>query len=375
MKYYIIAGEASGDLHASNLMKALRSIDERANFRCWGGDLMEKQGGTIVKHYRDLAFMGFLEVIVNLLTILKNLRLCRHDILEFQPDVVILVDYPGFNLRIAKFVHLQGFKVFYYISPQVWAWKASRVNIIKKYVDQMFVILPFEKEFFDEHNYPVDFVGHPLLDIITEDREFPTKTDFLKRNSLNSRPIIALLPGSRKQEIKLVLKIMLSAVPSFKTFQFVIAGTNTIGEAFYRRISRKMEVKIVMNQTYDLLKHSYAAIVTSGTATLETALLGVPQIVCYKGTRISYILAKELIKVPYISLVNLIMKREIVKEIIQDRFTPTRLNFELKTILEDEAVRNRIIFTYQHMKDRLGGPGASQRTASLMIQYLQNSEV
>jgi lipid-A-disaccharide synthase len=375
MKYYIIAGEASGDLHAANLIKELKKLDSESVFRCWGGDLMEQQGATLVRHYRDLAFMGFLEVVANLLSILGNLRYCKRDILEFQPDVIILVDYPGFNLRIARFAKKHHLKVFYYISPQIWAWRTSRVNLIKKYINQMFVILPFEKEFYQEYSCEVDYVGHPLLDVITEDRKYSEKKDFIASHKLNTRPIVALLPGSRKQEIKIMLKTMLTMVPAFKTFQFVVAGTTSIGDPFYRKMTRRYDVKIVYNQTYDLLKHSYAALVTSGTATLEAGLLGVPQVVCYKGSRISYIFAKELIKVPYISLVNLIMKREVVKELIQDRLTETRLTYELKNILDDDAVRNRIIFSYENMRERLGGKGASARTASLMIQYLRNIDV
>ncbi len=375
MKYYIIAGEASGDLHASNLMKELKKLDHEAIFHCWGGDLMEKEGAQLIRHYRDLAFMGFMEVVSNLGAILNNIRFCKKDILAFQPDVLILVDYPGFNLRIARFAKRQKMQVYYYISPQLWAWRPARVKIIRETINRMFVILPFEKEFYKKFNYEVDWVGHPLLDVINEDLQIPDKKVFLEKNHLTNSPVIALLPGSREQEIQNILRIMVSVLPDFKQYQFVIAGASSLKEDFYRKICPDQNVKIVFNQTYDLLKHSDAAIVTSGTATLETALIGTPQVVCYKGYKLSYMIARKIVKVPYISLVNLIMQKESVKELIQDRLTEINLASELKKLLEDPANRNRIIQEYREMKEKLGGKGASARTANLMIQYLKKIEV
>jgi lipid-A-disaccharide synthase len=375
MKYYIIAGEASGDLHASNLMRELKKLDPKAVFRCWGGDLMEREGAQLVRHYRDLAFMGFLEVVSNIGAILNNFRFCKKDILDFQPDVIILVDYPGFNLRIARFASRKKIKVFYYISPQLWAWRSSRVKIIRKTIDRMFVILPFEKEFYDKFNYTVDWVGHPLLDVINEDLRIPDKNTFTVDNHLDDRRIIALLPGSRKQEIHNMLRIMASVLPDFREYQFVIAGASSLQENFYRKICPDPAIKILFNQTYSLLTHSDAAIVTSGTATLETALIGTPEVVCYKGYRLSYMIARRIVNVPYISLVNLIMQRESVKELIQDRLTKNNLVTGMKQILEDPANRQRIIQDYRELKEKLGGKGASRRAARLMVQYLTKNEV
>ena len=370
MKYYIIAGEASGDLHASNLMKELRNLDAGAEFRCWGGDLMKKQGGVLVKHYRDLAFMGFIEVAANLRTILGNIKMCKEDILKYNPDAVILVDYPGFNLRIAEFVKTEGFKVFYYISPQIWAWKKSRVFKIKKFVDRMFVILPFEKDFYGRYDYDVDFVGHPLLDMIAV---LPEKDDKLFRteNELGGKPIIALLPGSRKQEIKVMLSIMLQVMDDFPGYQFVVAGAPSQERAFYENIIGKANVKLIEGQTHRLLQNSYAALVTSGTATLETALFGVPEVVCYKGSYISYQIARRVIDqsiIKYISLVNLIMDKEVVKELIQNDFTVKNLKKELSRIVDDETCRAQVLHDYGLLKQKLGGAGASKNTAEKIFQ-------
>jgi lipid-A-disaccharide synthase len=365
MKYYIIAGEASGDLHASNLMKELKALDMKAEFRCWGGDLMKAQGADLVKHYRDLAFMGFTEVLMNLRTIFKNIDLCKKDILEYHPDVLILVDYPGFNLRIAEFAKEKGIKIFYYISPQVWAWKQSRVHKIKKIVDKMFVILPFEKEFYERFNYHVDFVGHPLLDAVADNAK---KADELSLNT--SKPIIALLPGSRKQEITTMLPLMLSMQKHYPDYEFVIAGAPSQTKEFYRSLTGDTKIQIVFNQTYSLLQKSTAALVTSGTATLETALFGVPEVVCYKGGAISYSIAKQLIKVKYISLVNLIMDKEIVKELIQIELNETNLKTELDKLL-NETTRTKMLSDYLELKTKLGGFGASKKTAELMIGYLK----
>ena len=375
MKYYLIAGEASGDLHASNLMEQLRTMDAEADFRYWGGDLMKKQGGTLVKHYRDLAFMGFLEVLLNIGTIFRNFRECHLDIKTFQPDVVILIDYPGFNLRIAKFVHSLNIPVFYYISPQLWAWNAGRVTRIRKFVDKMFVILPFEKEFYQKYNYQVDFVGHPLLDVIDREKERESRSVFLDRYHLDEKPIIALLPGSRKQEITTMLGIMLELIPDFPGYQFVIAGAPSVPEEFYRTLIRGDKVGIVNNQTYELLRSSTAALVTSGTATLETALMMVPQTVCYKGNSFSYLIARILVKVQYISLVNLIMNKQVVNELIQGNLTKESLKAELENLLFNESYRERIHGDYLTLKQALGGEGASLKTAGLMIQYLAKKKV
>ncbi|MDQ3048146.1 MAG: lipid-A-disaccharide synthase [Bacteroidota bacterium] len=369
MKYYIIAGEASGDLHASNLMKELKVLDASSDFRCWGGDLMKAQGGTLVKHYSELAFMGFTEVLMNLRTIFKNISLCKKDILTYKPDVVILVDYPGFNLRIAEFLKENNIKVFYYISPQIWAWKQSRVHKIKRVVDRMFVILPFEEEFYKRFDYEVDFVGHPLLDAV-ENYSLQKSTIDLETD----KPVIALLPGSRKQEISTMLPIMLSMQQHFPEYRFVIAGAPSQNKEFYEEFTNGMNIQIVFNQTYELLQRSYAALVTSGTATLETALFNVPEVVCYKGGAISYTIARQLIKVKYISLVNLIMDREIVKELIQQELNETNLKTELSKLLSG-STRVKMLENYAVLRTMLGGSGASEKTAVRMINYLKNQKL
>jgi lipid-A-disaccharide synthase len=365
MRYYLIAGEASGDLHGSNLMKAVLENDPAANFRYWGGDLMQAQGGALVKHYKELAFMGFIEVLLHLRTIFKNLSFCKADLLANQPDVLILIDYPGFNLRIAEFAKSQGIKVFYYISPQVWAWKQSRVHKIKKIVDKMAVILPFEKAFYTKFEYNVDFVGHPLLDAIAGSQK-----EALPENISNGRKVIALLPGSRKQEIKKLLPLMLSVVDQFKEYQFVVAGAPSISPEYYKELIGVAPVTILYNQTYKLLQNAQAALVTSGTATLETALFGVPEVVCYTGSALSYHIAKKLIKVKYISLVNLIMDRELVKELIQGDVTPENLVYELKKILTETPERIALLNNYANLKQLLGGPGASKKAAALIKEML-----
>lgn len=370
MKYYIIAGEASGDLHASNLMKEIVKEDETAEFRFWGGDLMSAVGGQLVKHYKDLAFMGFLEVVKNLGTILKNIRFCKQDVLAYQTDVLILVDYPGFNLRIAKWAKKQGIKVFYYISPQIWAWHSSRVHGIKASVDKMFVILPFEKAFYKKYDYEVDFVGHPLLDV-TE--HYEANPDFRTKNGLSEKPIIALFPGSRKQEISRMLAGMLEMVNHFPDYQFVVAGAPSQAISFYEPIlaaAKTNNVSLVTQQSYDLLKHAVAALVTSGTATLETALFRVPQVVCYRGNSINYFLAKRLINVKYISLVNLIVDHPLVKELIQADFNVEELKISLSNILEKKEAQN-LAKGYEDLVAQLGQSGASQRTAKQMVSYLQ----
>lgn len=365
-KYYIIAGEASGDLHGSNLMKSILKKDPTAEFRFWGGDLMQSVGGTLVKHYRDLAFMGFLEVILNLRTILRNIKFCKKDIETYRPDVLILVDYPGFNLRIAKFAKSLGIKVVYYISPQLWAWKEGRVETIKKYVDEMLVILPFEKDFYKKHGVETHFVGHPLLDAISGLKPI-NANDFRQENGLNEKEIIALLPGSRKQEIRKMLGVMLSVRQNFPDYQFVIAGAPSLSKEFYTEFLAD-DVHFVSNKTYDLLRCSKVALVTSGTATLETALLKTPEVVCYRGSWVSYQIAKRLVKhIKFISLVNLIMDKEVVKELIQNDLNTENLTQELNKILEPTH-REQLLAEYDKLHLLLGGEGASDRASEVIVK-------
>jgi lipid-A-disaccharide synthase len=370
MKYYIIAGEASGDLHGSNLMKALYEKDPSAEIRFWGGDLMQNVGGTLVKHYRELAFMGFIEVIMNLKTILNNIKICKKDIEAFQPDAIIFIDYPGFNMRIATWAKERNIPTHYYISPQIWAWKENRIKAIKRDVDHMYVILPFEKNFYEKiHHFPVHFVGHPLIDAIANRVEVSDAT-FRTENQLSEKPIIALLPGSRKQEIAKMLSVMLSVVKDFPEYQFVIAGAPSQEYEFYQTFLTNENVKFISNKTYDLLSHAQAALVTSGTATLETALFNVPEVVCYKGSWISYQIAKRIITLKYISLVNLIMDREVVKELIQEELNSKNLKVELAKILHPEN-RNQLSIAYANLKQSLGGEGASKKTAELIVNSLK----
>lgn len=368
MKYYIIAGEASGDLHASNLMRGLKAADQQADFRFWGGDLMEAVGGTLVKHYRDLAFMGFVEVVKNLRTILGNIKKCKADIEQYNPDVLILVDYPGFNLRIADWAKKKDLKIFYYISPQIWAWHTSRIHQIKQNVDRMFVILPFEKAFYDKHNYEVEFHGHPLIDVI---KAHPKKPDFLTHNNLSEQPIIALLPGSRRQEIDRLLSVMLEVIPQFPNHQFVIAAASATPLKVYEEILHKHGIvcSIVQHQTYDLLQYAQAALVTSGTATLETALFQVPQVVCYKTSPLTYFIAKNLVDIKYISLVNLIADRPLVKELIQDECNLQNLTVELNAILK-EGKAEEIKEGYNQLKRQLGEVGVSRKIGGRMVKLL-----
>lgn len=384
MKYYIIAGEASGDLHSSNLIKELRLLDKNAQFRCWGGDLVKAQNAELVKHYSDTAYMGFLEVLLHLPDIIKNINYCKKDILQYKPDTLILVDYPGFNLRIARFAK-KHFKrttnneqrIFYYISPQVWAWKSSRIKKIKKFVDKMFVILPFEKNFYKEYNYDVEFVGHPLLDAIENFKNNQILMNNEQQTTNNEQRTIALLPGSRKQEISKMLSVMLNVIPSFPDYQFVIAAAPSIPKEYYDKYINKLstinyQLSTVYNQTYQLLSNSVAAIVTSGTATLETALFEVPEVVCYKGTGLSYMLARQLVKVKYISLVNLIMDKKVVTELIQKDLTVNNIKEELGKLLYDNDKRDQLASDYKQLKTILGGPGASAKTAQLIVNQLKN---
>jgi lipid-A-disaccharide synthase len=374
MKYYIIAGEASGDLHASNLARELGLLDGQASFRGWGGDLMQKEGVVLVRHIRELAFMGFLEVVSHLPRIMDNLKFCEKDILQFEPDVLILVDYPGFNLRIARFAASKGIRVFYYISPQLWAWKSSRVKTIRDTVEHMFVILPFEQEFYRKYGVTTDFPGHPLLDVIHEGMKMNDRTTFLHMNGLEDKPLIALLPGSRKMEIRSMLSVMLQVIPSFPAHRFVIAAAPSLPKDFYTSLTGNSRVSVVTGQTYDLLHNSMAALVTSGTATLETALMNVPQIVCYKGSVVSYEIAKRIVKVDYISLVNLIAGRPVVKELIQGDFNKENLGRELALLLQP-GKQGTILEGYRQVKEMLGGRGASGRAAAKMVQYLTEKSV
>ena len=370
MKYYIISGEASGDLHGSNLMKALLKKDPKADIRFWGGDLMQQVGGELVLHYKERAFMGFAEVITNLSKIFGFIKFCKKDILQFNPDKIIFIDNSGFNLRIAKWAKLNKFRTIYYISPQVWASRSGRVKAIKRDIDEMYVILPFVKDFYKKYDFDVKFVGHPLLDAISN-RKKVQEEDFKKQFQLSDKPIIALLPGSRKQEIKKMLSIMLKMAEKFKDYQFVIAGAPSQDFDFYKQFINKENVQFISNRTYDLLSVSYAALVTSGTATLETALLKVPEVVCYKTSWLSYQIGRRLIDLKFISLVNLIMDKEVVKELIQDDFNEVNLQKELDKILNGQE-RSKMFLEYFELEKKLGGVGASEKTAEYIINKLQN---
>lgn len=369
MKYYIIAGERSGDLHASNLMRELKLRDAEAVFRCWGGDMMQEVGGDLVRHYKEMAFMGFVEAAANLPKVLGFLRTCKADIRQFKPDVIILVDYAGFNLRIARFAKEQNLKVFYYISPKIWAWNQGRVHTIKKLVDRMFVILPFEEEFYRRFDYKVDFIGNPISDTV---HSHVPSADFITRNKLNNKPIIAVLPGSRKQEIENILYIMLSVLPAFREYQFVVAAVSNLSQDYYEHFNRDPNIRIIYNQTYDLLAHAEAALVTSGTATLETTLFDVPQVVCYSTSFISYWIGRAVIKVPYISLVNLIANKPVVKELIQNDLTGRNIIAELKKVLFDKVFINQQKEGYKLVREKLGEANAAARAAQLMIKYLKD---
>lgn len=374
MKYYLIAGEASGDLHASNLMKAILQEDPKAEFRFFGGDLMAKAGGTCVKHYRDMAYMGFIPVLLHLRTIFRNLSCCKQDILTWKPDVLILIDYPGFNLKVAKFIKQHSsIPVYYYISPKIWAWKEYRIKNIRRDIDKLLSILPFEVDFFKKHHYPVNYVGNPCVDAVQTFRENYQESlnEFQLRNKLDNRPIIALLAGSRKQEIKDNLPRMTEASKDFPQYQFVVAGAPGIDPEFYQQFIGK-DTKILFGQTYPLLTHATAALVTSGTATLETALFKVPQVVCYytaAGKLVSF-LRRHILKVQYISLVNLISGNEAVTELVADGMTVTNLKAELKQILPDGNKRSKMLSDYEQLIQALGTAGASQRAAEIIISSL-----
>lgn len=371
LKIYLIAGEASGDLHGANLMKALLEENAKIDFRFWGGDLMQNVAGKPVKHIKELAFMGFVEVLMNLKTILTNIKFCKKDISAYKPDAIVLIDYPGFNLRIAEWAKAQNIKVYYYISPQVWAWKQNRVHKIKRFVDEMFVILPFEKDFYEKFDFDVEYVGHPLLDAIEQykEKEFSPK-EFRAKWNLGDKPVIALLPGSRKQEVNVKLPIMLNALKGMDQYEFIIAAAPSLDESFYAPLIVDKNIRIIHDATYDILGISEAALVTSGTATLETALLNIPEVVCYKGSPISYVIAKNLIKIKYISLVNLIMDREVVVELIQNECNATRIREELNLIIEGGSKRKSVLGNYQELREILGGGGASKKVARSLLKTI-----
>ena len=368
MKYYLIAGERSGDTHAAHLLRELRQQDPAADFRYWGGDQMQAQGGHLVHHYRELAVMGLWETATSLLKFRRYLRECQQDILAYRPDVLVLVDYGGFNMRMAAWAKAQGIKVFYYISPKIWAWNQSRSEQIKAFVDRMFVILPFEEEFYQRFDYKVDYIGNPTADEVAD---FVPNPNFMAQHGLDpARPIIAVLPGSRKQEIEEMLHEMLAVLPAFQDYQFVVAAVSNLDRAYYQHFERN-GIKLVMDQAYDLLSRARAALVTSGTATLETALFNVPQVVCYRTSALTYMVGKALIKVPYISLVNLIVGREVVPEFIQSKFTARYLLDELKRLLTDEPYRVRQQAGYAELRQKLGQHSAARQAAVLMVKYLQ----
>lgn len=372
LKLYFIAGEASGDLHGSNLMKALRKHDPTIDFRFWGGDLMQKIAGKPVKHIKELAFMGFIEVLFNLRTILRNITICKEDILAYKPDALVLIDYPGFNMRIAAWAKAHNIKVYYYVSPQIWAWKQNRVHKIKRTVDHMFTILPFEKAFYQKFDFEVEYVGHPLLDAIEQYKEETfSEANFRQQWDLGDQPIIAILPGSRKQEVSVKLPIMLQAVQELNQYQIVIAGAPSLDVSFYTPLIANRNVKIIHGATYDVLASSEAAVVTSGTATLETALLNIPEVVCYKASPISYAIAKRLVKIKFISLVNLIMDREVVRELIQHECNARQINEELKLLLKGGAKRDKVLADYEIMRQNLGGGGASEKVAQSLLKTIR----
>jgi lipid-A-disaccharide synthase len=365
MRYYIIAGEASGDLHGSNLVKELKKLDKNAHIRCWGGDLMQAAGGELVKHYRDLAFMGFVEVLMNLRTIFKNLAFCKLDIEQYKPDILVLIDYPGFNLRIAEWAKQNGIRVIYYISPQVWAWKENRVKKMKQCIDKMLVILPFEKDYYkNKWNWEVEYVGHPLVEVV----ESFEASGYSLQAASDDKPIVALLPGSRKQEVLKKLPVMLELSKEFPSCQFVVARAPGLDDSFYEMMLQPYSnVSSVSNQTYALLSKSEAALVTSGTATLETALFGVPQVVCYKGNRISYEIAKRIISIKYISLVNLIMDKPVVKELIQHEMNVENIKKELYLLLNDQGRKEQVKKDYAELKQLLSKGGHASANAALQV--------
>ncbi|HLT42671.1 MAG TPA: lipid-A-disaccharide synthase [Sphingobacteriaceae bacterium] len=371
MNYYIIAGETSGDLHGANLIHALKQEDPEASFRIVGGDEMQKEASeTPILHTSEMSFMGFIEVLANISTVLKNLKKVKADLLENRPDALILIDFPGFNLKIAEFAKTQGIKVFYYISPKVWAWNQKRVLKIKKVVDHLFCILPFEVDFYKKWGMEVDYVGNPLLDALSKNEIDP---NFRTKNGFNNKPIVALLPGSRKMEISKLMPLMVQVSAKFPTHQFVIAGAPNFSEAYYQQFLNRQKIPVVFDATYDLLMNADAAIVASGTATLETALLRVPEVVVYKANALSVWIARKLVKIRYISLVNLIMDSLVVQELIQDHYNEENVHKELDRLLNDKAYRERMLQNYDALINAIGEVGASERTAKLIVNYLSSS--
>lgn len=376
MKYYLVAGEASGDLHGSNLMKELKLADKNAEFKFFGGDLMQSVGGELVKHYREMAFMGVVNVLMNLKTISRNMEICKADLLKFYPDVLILIDYPGFNLRIAEFAKQHNIRVFYYISPKLWAWKAYRVKKIKAFVDEMFTIFPFETEFYNKYRYKVNYVGNPVLDAIDEFRSKAlSKDEFITKNKLDKRPVVALLAGSRVQEIKRTLPFMIKIAGLFPGFQFVVAGVKSVDNELYGKLLTDSGIKLIVDQTYDMLNNAHTALVASGTAALETALFNVPQTVIYKmegGWTVDFIFRNLIFKnrMAGVSLPNIIMKREIVREFIQMKMTLENVKTEMEKLLFDEKYRKKIFNDYNRLKELMGGSGSSKRAAQKMVELL-----
>lgn len=372
MKYFIIAGEASGDLHGSNLITGLIEADPLSEIVCWGGNKMERSGARLLVHYRELAVMGFWEVIIKLGKIFRNLRKCRHQICDFKPDVVILIDYPGFNLRIAKYLKKNNTTVYYYISPKVWAWKRSRIKKIKQYINRMYVIFPFEPEFFEKYGYKVHYFGNPLVDTVQKGMDESTsRVKFLAEYELEDKPIVSLLAGSRSQEVRKILPVMMEVEKYYPDYQFLVAGVKTIDKLIYNRILEGSSIKIIYDDTCSLLINSDAALVTSGTATLETAIAGIPQVVCYKTSKVSYLIARLLVKIRFISLVNLIMDKEIVRELIQHQLNERNLVSELNTILPGGWKRKIMLDNYSILRKKLSGRGASSRIAKDMYHSLK----
>ncbi len=376
MKYYIIAGEASGDLHGSNLMKELGAADRAAQFRYFGGDLMQSVGGKLVKHYREMAFMGFLDVIMNIKTIKRNMDFCKNDLLRFQPDALILIDYPGFNLRVAEFAKNNNIRVFYYISPKLWAWKEYRVKKVKAFVDEMFTIFPFETEFYRKHGFDVNYVGNPLMDSIHGHKNVTRgKELFIEKNMLNNLPIVALLSGSRIKEVKRILPVMVKATEEITGFQFVVAGVKNIEKSVYEKIIGDKNISIIYDETYNLLSYAHTALVTSGTAALETAIFNVPQTVLYKiegGWLMDFLMRNIVLKTKWASLPNIILGKSAIVELIQKQMTPKKVRNELKKLLFNENYRNKMIGDYNRLTNLMGSPGCSKRAAYLMVEKIKN---
>lgn len=371
MKYYLIAGEASGDMHGSNLMKEIKKNDPNAEFRFWGGDLMKAEGGTLVRHYKDHDFMGVVEVVKHLRTIFKNIKFCKLDLSENKPDAIIFVDFPGFNLKIVKHAKELGIKTFFYISPTVWAWKEGRVKLIKKYVDHLFCIFPFEKKFYkDRHNHDVDFVGHPLLDSIVNNNKPITQETFITENNLPNKNIIAILPGSRTSEIRENLKTMQEIIPEFPEYHFVIAGMSHFDEAFYRQFITNKNISVLFNKTYPILQVAKASVVVCGTASLEAALIRCPEVIVFKTNPITFLIGKMLVKLNYLGLPNIIMDKEVVPEYLQEQMNSKNIAKSLHKMLSDETYKQQIADNYEELSQTLGKGGASKQTAALISQYL-----